>query len=512
MNKLLGCLIVLLLSQSVFAQKEHFVYLQSDGGRPFFVRMGEHTYNSSSKGYLILSKMRDSSYTFRVGWPGKTDEQVYFTMPVSGRDRGLLLKHFEQEGWGLFDLQTLEVVRSHGAPNTNSSVKYEPRQVSNFTDVLAKAANDPTLRMKEVRVVELPKEEKAVAVAVPKTPETAKEETTPSQTISAAEDRKDSAALVLETTKPESQEDPLVETLAKSADSATAKKEIPGVKEIESEAKIDSAIARQEASGKVQEADTKNIDPPVAKVDITETENKVPPTGKSDTVVKTEVPVAKVDTPAVKDVKEAVGESNAGAVGTKPESSKDNGAVVISDIIYAPSKVSRRSESSTTEGFSMTFIDEYPNGDRDTIRILIPSDLKPWQKEPAKQPVAEEKKFLDIPVSAGDAASTAKVKVNNCKQKAVDADYQRLRKKMQSAANSDDRMIREARSAFEQKCYTVRQVRNLGALFQNDAAKFQFFEAACDYVSDAENLPLLEIDLKNEYYLRRFKQVLEARQ
>ncbi|MCR6720247.1 MAG: hypothetical protein NVV59_08090 [Chitinophagaceae bacterium] len=152
MNRILISLLALILSQHVSAQKDYFLYLQSEGGQPFFIRMNDQTYSSTSNGYLILSRMRDSSYTFRLGWPGKPDEQPYFTVRVAAKDRGLLIKNFAGEGWGLFDLQSLEVLKSHPAPETNSSVRLEPRQVSNFTDVLAKAANDPSLRMKEVKV------------------------------------------------------------------------------------------------------------------------------------------------------------------------------------------------------------------------------------------------------------------------------------------------------------------------------------------------------------------------
>src|SRR5690606_36490076 len=109
---------------------------------------------------------------------------------------------------------------------------------------------------------------------------------------------------------------------------------------------------------------------------------------------------------------------------------------------YGRSKISRRSESSTTEGFSLTYIDEYQDGKRDTIRILIPNSSKPWQKEPAKVPVAEEKKFLDIPVAATDAEVKATAKTTSCPAKATEADYLKLRKKM-AAVNTDDGMIRE---------------------------------------------------------------------
>lgn len=450
MNKLLSCLLGLLVSQAVYSQKDYFVYLQSEGGQPFFVRMNEQTYSSSANGYLILSRMRDSSYTFRVGWPGKPEEQPYFTVKVGAKDRGLLLKHFTGEGWGLFDLQSMEMVKSHAAPASNSSVKLEPRPVSNFTDVLAKAANDPTLRMKEVKVEKpVVKEEKKEAPVVVKKEEPRKEPvkevTAPiADTVAIVAEKKETPALAPDTLVKKT--DPIAEELQVAQDTVAVVKPQPKAEE--------KTIVEEK---------------PVLK--------------QEEPVVKEEKPAAKQEEPVVQEQR--------------------------TETSYARSKVSRRSESSTTEGFSLTFVDEYVDGHRDTIKILIPNAPKAWQKEPAKVSVAEEKKFLDIPVTASDSTKTS-VKANNCQQKASESDFLKLRKKM-AAATTDDGMIREAKKGFEQKCYTVKQVRNLGSLFLNDAAKFQFFEAASKYVSDADNLPAMGDDLKNEYYLRRFKKVLEER-
>lgn len=465
MNRILISLLVLISSQHVNSQKDYFVYLQSEGGQPFFVRMNDQTYSSSSTGYLILSRMRDSSYTFRLGWPGKADEQPYFTVRVAAKDRGLLIKNFVGEGWGLFDMQTMEVLKSHAAPATNSSVRLEPRQVSNFTEVLAKAANDPSLRMKEVKI-EMP-------VAKEAEKEIKKEET-----------------------KQVKKEEPV---LAKAVEDK--KTEMP----VETKTTADStgiALVKQETANPIKET-------PEEKREAIKGEERV----VKDTVavVKREPAVeAKAETPK----SEVVVEKEAIVNDKKAEPQQANPPVSEQKVAtnYGRSRVSRRSESSTTEGFSLTYIDEYQDGQRDTIKILIPNSSKPWQKEQAKVPVAEEKKFLDIPVVATDTATATNtnVKANGCPAKATEADYLKLRKKM-AAANTDDGMIREAKKGFEQKCYTVKQVRNLGTLFLNDAAKFQFFEAASSHVSDADNLALMGDDLKNEYYLRRFKKVLEER-
>lgn len=428
MNRIVIASTLLLLSFSVSAQKEYFVYLQTDDGQPFYLRMGDHTYSSTSSGYLILPKMRDSSYVFRLGWPSRPDQQPYFTLPVSGKDRGLLVKNFGAEGWGLFDLHTLAILKSHAAPQVSGSVRLEPKQVSNFTDVLSKAANDPSLRMKEVK-----QEVKPDVAVVP---------------IEKAEAR-------------EKQQEP------GAADTLT--------RQTKEELAVNSMAV------------------PVIDSAASTTNPKVPEVR--------ELPVANKLT-----ILDSVAQSNSEAVKSAPEIKTDvqeapKETQQVPEKNYAASTVVRKSESSTTEGFSVLYIDQLADGSRDSIRIMIPNTVAPVAA--VARPAADEsRKFLDIPVSAADSINTS----NECIRRASDPDFLKLRRNM-AAVSTDDGMIREARKAFAQKCYTVKQVKNLGALFLNDAARFQFFEAAHRHVSDLENFSSLGEELKNEYYLRRFKSI-----
>ena len=41
-------------SASLNAQKVYFIYLQTDNQQPFYARMGEKIYNSTTAGYLIF--------------------------------------------------------------------------------------------------------------------------------------------------------------------------------------------------------------------------------------------------------------------------------------------------------------------------------------------------------------------------------------------------------------------------------------------------------------------------
>ena len=186
--------------------------------------------------------------------------------------------------------------------------------------------------------------------------------------------------------------------------------------------------------------------------------------------------------------------------------------------LYQRSEVIRRSETFTTEGFGVTFLDAQNDGKTDTINILIP-----LSKEGLEQAVKEspgEKKFLDIvdttkqitdePVKAESNNAQPSVKTNagnNCSSIADENDFFKLRKKM-AGIPEDDNMIREASRSFRTKCFTTEQLKNLSTLFLSDGGKYKFFDAAYEHVSDTENFATLQSELKGEYFINRFKAML----
>jgi len=187
---------------------------------------------------------------------------------------------------------------------------------------------------------------------------------------------------------------------------------------------------------------------------------------------------------------------------------------------YKRSLVTKKSESSTTEGFGLVFIDTYDNGTSDTIRIIIPNP-KPVANEIKEEPKTEMK-FLDIipDTSKKIEEKNAEIKTaiieqpvqkaitkKACTDIATENDFLKLRKKMAAEIN-DDGMVDEARKYFKTKCFTVSQVKNIGSLFLNDAGKYKFFDAAYPYVFDVENFASLQAEMKDDYYIKRFRAML----
>ena len=437
MKKLFKLFVYLVFaSASLKAQKVYFIYLQTDNQQPFYARMGEKIYNSTPSGYLILSNLRDSNYSLNIGIQGSQVPDQPYSLTVNKKDQGFLIKNFGDKGWGLFNLTTMATIMPVSKPlNPVQTVKTEKREDNAFTNLLAKVADDSTI--KERPIIEKPVEQKTDVAAV----NTEKKE----------EVKNDAKEIV-----PSKEED--------------VKKGIiiaPVV--INEKPKADSAVVKEQVQESNNAAQIKEDSISAAKIKEAEL-LKQEELRKQDSIEKARTQV-------------------------------------ITEVEYKRSIVKLKSESSTTAGIGLVFLDQLSDQLTDTIRLLIPPDIK---KTAPIQTNQQEKRFLDIPpvdsVSKETAAITA-IKSNKCKVVANEDDFYKLRKKMAGEKNDDD-MISEARKTFKTKCFSTVQIRNLSTLFLTDESKYKFFDAAYQYVSDLENFSTLQSALKEEYYINRFKAMI----
>ena len=121
MKKLHLCLLFSLAIFTASSQKVYFVYIQTESEQPFFVKMNEKVQSSTASGYIILAKLLDSTYNFSIGFPQNKWPEQNFSVSVSKKDHGFLLKNFNEKGWGLFELQLLSVQM---AINGKASIEY----------------------------------------------------------------------------------------------------------------------------------------------------------------------------------------------------------------------------------------------------------------------------------------------------------------------------------------------------------------------------------------------------
>lgn len=498
MNRILLCLAFIGCTFLASSQKVYFIYVQAEPGQAFYLKMNEKVFSSTASGYLILSRLRDSTYSFSIGFPGNKWPDQRFTVTMEKKDHGYMLKNFGDKGWGLFDLQTLAVLMAvQSESNKEGARKTENKDASDFANVLSKAADDPSLKEKPVPVK--PAEPKTVAVKEPveKSPVVAKTEVE----IKPVED-------------PALKEKPV---LPKTDEPKTVLVKEPAEKTpVVTNTEVVSKSA-DDPSAKGKTAQPKPEEPKI--VAISQPEDKAPVT-KTETVTKEEpkntVSTVKPETPEAPKEQEVKVKEEPAVISQQPAETEK-----LTE--YKATVVTRRSESSTTEGFGLTFTDLYGDGVADTIRILIPNP-KPVVVVPVaeKQEPKEERKFLETdtvtavateiktdqakPEEKTAASTTVK---NNCPAVADENDFLRIRKRM-AAETSDDNMIAEAKKILKTKCFSTVQIKNLGLLFLNDEGKYKFFDAAYASVSDPGNYPSLESELKDTYYINRFKAMLRS--
>lgn len=494
MNRFICCLFLLGLNAAAFSQKQYFVYIQAETPQPFFVKINEKVYGSDGSGFLILSKLKDTSYTFKIGFPQNKWPEQQFLLNIRSKDRGFLLKQFDGKGWGLFDLQSLSVTMADEI--TKDKAAGSNGEISAFTQILSRAANDPSLLEKPVALVK--HEEKPVIVQPAVLTETSTPKYRPADNSTALSDqqaKKDSSLSV----KRELVKN---EDTAKIADQQK-KTDQPLTKNTgEAKKKTDTAA--------IVEQSTKKEEAVVADNSLAKNEDTVK---IGDQQKKTEQPLAKntgeikkkTDTTAI--VEQSIKKDE--AVVTDKSSGKNKMADPVAGTVadYKRSVVTKRSESSTTEGLGLVFIDEFAIGIRDTVQIFIPNQTG-FISKVNDQP-AEQQKFLNVPGEQKDVSLIGSPAANkkNCLSIASDNDFMKLRKKM-AAQRTDQGMISECRKVFKTKCFTTEQVKNLGHLFLNEAGKFQFYETAYPFNSDRDNFASLQMELKDAYFIHRFKKMV----
>ena len=152
MNRFLLVLIILSSSIATYAQQNHFIYLQTDNKQAFYVKMNDKLYSSSSSGHVVIPKLQNGNYNFTVGFPKNEWTQQTMAIKIDNNDLGFMLKNFGDKGWGLFNIQTLNVtMASSAAVNTNNTESQN--KTDGFSNVLADVVNTPSLKKSDIEKV-----------------------------------------------------------------------------------------------------------------------------------------------------------------------------------------------------------------------------------------------------------------------------------------------------------------------------------------------------------------------
>ncbi len=176
-------------------------------------------------------------------------------------------------------------------------------------------------------------------------------------------------------------------------------------------------------------------------------------------------------------------------------------------------EVKKVSEVKNEEGLALSYIDGKAKP-ADTIQLVIPSTPVQPEKVIAETPEVSKSFEENIivnkePAAPTDTGETTKPAFSNiiCSVVASADDFYKLRKKMLGQM-SDEKMIAEAKKAYDAKCFTTAQIKALSVLFMSDEGRYRFLDASYNYATDPENYYFLQSVFIDPYYLKRFNAML----
>ncbi|MEO8961922.1 MAG: DUF4476 domain-containing protein [Ginsengibacter sp.] len=469
-----------LLSVVVFlckAQQVHFVYLQTENGHPFYAKINNNLVSSSPEGYIIIPDLKDSTYQLVVGFPKNKFPEEKFTLTIDKKDEGFLLKNFDENGWQLFNLQTLALIQG---TNENAIAKVEKKEADPFSSMLASVVKDSSI---------LQDHEAAVSTPVKVDTPAAKEDipTVKADNLSVATEK--TPATVVPVSSTETKEGQSISMILNKADSEGLQRiyedKTNGLDTIRiffpPDKTVDNVVLDQ---NNAKEIIAKNVMPG---------ETPANDNSKSEfTITPTEIP--KVDSSNSPSVDERINI-------LKQDSSNDNASSTDKTVLPLSEQMIENNKASL----------EKENNPQDLKTVT--SDSKTNQKDQTLQQQDNvsardrtgERIESQITLLPKEVTSTT---VNSdCKEFATNEDFLKLRRKMASE-NNDENMIKVARKYFRSKCFSTEQIKDLSYLFLKDEGKYMFFDAAYPFTSDSDQYRTLKAQLKDEYYLNRFKAMI----
>ncbi len=455
------------------AQQNHFIYFQTEGRQPFYAKLNKKILSSSASGYLIIPKLKDGTYNITIGFPKNENGEQDYVCTIDNKDAGYLVKNFGDKGWGLFNLQSLDVVMSNSHAKTNDVAKVEKTDA--FSTMLSDVVNDPTIKQAE------------------------KPADKPAETVKPTTDKKEIAEEPVKSKLTEVQNQSINNVVKlKEAAEGTVKplpqinKSIITKKQINTDAD-GTVIVYIDALGEKQ--DTVRIFIPAEKSVTNNTEAVKP----NELVIIEEKPKAEVKN----EIQNAVSKQDSLLVIIPAkETTNTKTDMVVSAV--------KQDDAKMVKDVPATPLKDKSQDDKKFLPIELPVSLQKKEENiDDKSRSAYNNTNIVKPVEATEVMEAKTPMINSdCKNYATDDDFLKLRKKM-AAVENDGEMITIAQKIFKTKCFTTSQVKNLSVLFLKDADKYKFFDLAYQYVSDSHNFSILETQLTDPYYISRFRAMVQ---
>lgn len=194
----------LALGLNSFCQSDNFVFIQAKRNEPFYVRIGEKTFNSSSFGHLVIPRVTQDLLKLTIGYSKKSIPEQDFELKVDGKDRGYELIIENSNQIFLYEWQTSSKIPTITPPAVKSGLAVTgTKRTDPFAMLMAGVVNDSLVLFTE---------KPAVKTEIASAPVTK----VPDSSVSVASSRKDSSIFDLASgeKKNESLSKPVKDTVA----------------------------------------------------------------------------------------------------------------------------------------------------------------------------------------------------------------------------------------------------------------------------------------------------------
>ncbi|MDF2193740.1 DUF4476 domain-containing protein [Paraflavitalea sp. CAU 1676] len=546
------------------AQSDYYIFVMADNQQPFYARLNDRIYSSSSIGHLVIPQLKDTTYQLYLGFPKKQYSEQLYVISFNNKDLDYQLRHTDGDGWQLVNAQTHEQLKPRQGEAAKLSLPgLGERKTGAFAILMSGLVNDSAVLYKTLAKTDPPVQPAAVSVKT-------ELPTAATQTKEAAPVTGGSLTTVTESPVRDSVQPapvsvaaaiPAKDSIEKKIDSSLAANHpapqrsvvlqvqewwndkgkgfiyydstSAGIDTISLTIEFDKNAGKatpQEviaAPARVDSLKTATIDPDTVATDQAKTATAT--VAAKDSTKETTKEIAKETTTAGSlpapdtTVQKAVAAATSAAAADKPtdkatEKTAEKLAVDSQQnptgtgteptaktqspqAVAKPSTVTAADSATKVQAAAKTAASETLPERSSTENKTAP----PVTAEVADAKTAAETVKKDsIAKSQAEARKTLLLMNSDCVNFANESDVDKLRVKMLSAANTEER-IGAAKKIFKTKCFVTRYIRGLSELFPSDEAKFQFFDAAYPYVSDSGSFRSL-IDLFTEdLYIARFK-------
>lgn len=474
----LGCCLLGLpiwgLSQGKSSEK-YFIYIQNEGGKPFYVRSQDTLLSSSPTGYLIIPQLARGTYRVTIGFPRNEAPESSFQIDLTGADdRGYLLKK-GAEGLVLYGLRDFKVLK--------------PAAV-------ASAPGNRIVNLPPAEKAPSPKAKTALAMTAPEA-ETKPEKTIPPPAQPAADDTDAFSKLLNEITgTSETPETPVSKpaTTASPDTIALAETEKPGA------SSQPGAVIQPEPPSESQTPDSGALpgDPGALSGfglsgEPVHPEPKLEPKKHAPEFITFPADSATpVTAPAVQtDLGEAVLETTQEGELVDTAAEARRWERKLKRAKRRASKEAARALEEAAGDTSQVQEETVPSAvptEQQTALAVAPEVLQPGQEEDAGK----------RPLNAN----------SDCKGLESADDFQKVRRKMASRSDEEGMFKIAKKYLAGSDCFSVEQIQSLTYLFMTDDYKYKFLELVYPHTYDPGHFSRLMKTLGTSYYQTRFKAII----